>query len=240
MGYVRVLPVGATLAAVTAAEPDPGPDRPAFERADRADGPARSEPALRESSDPDTTASTGVRRARRRQSSRRNAIEWAIVIVGAILVAVVLRWLVVQAFYIPSASMEPTLEIGDRVLVNKLAYRFGEPERGDIVVFERPPNSSAGAVDDLIKRVIGLPGESIEAHDGAVFIDGEQLDEPWLAEGTFTPDFAAVPVPDDHVFVLGDNRPNSEASNRFGPVDDDLLVGRAFVRIWPISRAGGL
>jgi signal peptidase I len=237
VGYLPVSPVGATLAAVTAAEPDPGPDRPAFERAD---GRERSEPRLIESSDPETTASTGGRRARRRQSSRRNAIEWAIVIVGAVLVAIVLRWLVVQAFYIPSASMEPTLEIGDRVLVNKLAYRFGEPKRGDIVVFERPPNSGAGSVDDLIKRVIGLPGETIEAHDGAVFVNGEQLDEPWLAEGTFTPDFAAFPVPDDHVFVLGDNRPNSEASNQFGPVPDELLVGRAFVRIWPISRAGGL
>lgn len=184
--------------------------------------------------------STGIRRTRRRRSSRRNALEWAIVIVGAVLVAVLLRWLVVQAFYIPSASMEPALEVGDRVLVNKLAYRLGEPERGDIVVFERPPNSGAGAVDDLIKRVIGLPGETIEAHDGRVFIDGEKLAEPWLAEGTVTPDFAAAEVPSGHVFVLGDNRPNSEASNRFGPIDDDLIVGRAFVRIWPLARVSGL
>ena len=188
----------------------------------------------------ETATSTGVRRARRRQSSRRNAVEWLVVIVGAILVAIVLRWLVVQAFYIPSASMEPTLEIGDRVLVNKLAYRFGEPERGDIVVFERPPASAATGVDDLIKRVIGLPGDTIEAHDGQVFVDGQPLDEPWLADGTFTPDFAAAEVPDDHVFVLGDNRTNSEASNQFGPISDELIVGRAFVRIWPIGRAGGL
>ncbi|MGH9118760.1 MAG: signal peptidase I [Acidimicrobiales bacterium] len=184
--------------------------------------------------------STGIRRSRRKQASRRNAVEWAIVIFGAVLVAIVLRWLVVQAFYIPSASMEPALEIGDRVLVNKLAYRFGEPGRGDIVVFERPPNSSAGVVDDLIKRVIGLPGETIEARDGVVVVDSVPLEEPWLPEGTFTPDFAPVEVPDDHVFVLGDNRPNSEASNRFGPVDDDLVVGRAFVRIWPLNRAGGI
>jgi signal peptidase I len=225
---------------VTAADPLPGPDGPEIGRGRRRNRP---EPTLTEASeDAETSPSppTGVRRARRRQSSRRNAVEWAIVIVGAVLVAIVLRWLVVQAFYIPSASMEPTLEIGDRVLVNKLAYRFGEPERGDIVVFERPPNSGAGIIDDLIKRVIGLPGEVVEARDGAVFVDGRQLEEPWLPEGAFTPDFAPVEVPADHVFVLGDNRPNSEASNRFGPIDEDLIVGRAFVRIWPIGRAGGL
>jgi signal peptidase I len=209
---------------VTAAEPEPDPDRPDLEPV----APAES------------ATSTGVRKARRRQSSRRNFVEWVVVVVGAVLVAILLRWLVVQAFYIPSASMEPTLEIGDRVLVNKLAYRFGEPERGDIVVFARPPASSANGVDDLIKRVIGLPGETIEAHDGQVFIDGRQLDEPWLPEGTLTPDFAAAEVPDHNVFVLGDNRTNSEASNQFGPISDDLIVGRAFVRIWPLSRAGGL
>jgi signal peptidase I len=209
---------------VTAAEPAPDPDRPDLEPVAAAE----------------TEAATGVRKARRRQSSRRNAVEWFVVIVGAVLVAILLRWLVVQAFYIPSASMEPTLEIGDRVLVNKLAYRFGEPERGDIVVFARPPASSANGVDDLIKRVIGLPGETIEAHDGQVFVDGHALDEPWLPDGILTPDFAQAEVPDDNVFVLGDNRTNSEASNQFGPISDDLIVGRAFVRIWPISRAGGI
>ncbi len=214
---------------MTAAEPSSGPEGPELEPVSAARQSAEATPPTM--TEPDEIKSTGIRRARRRQSSRRNAVEWAIVIVGAVLVAVVLRWLVVQAFYIPSASMEPTLEIGDRVLVNKVAYRFGEPNRGDIVVFARPPNSSAGVVDDLIKRVIGLRGETIEAHDGAVFVNGEQLDEPWLAEGTFTPDFAPVEVRDDQVFVLGDNRPNSEASNRFGPIDDDLIVGRAFVRI---------
>jgi signal peptidase I len=88
--------------------------------------------------------------------------------------------------------------------------------------------------------VIGLPGETIEAHDDVVYVDGEALDEPWLPEGTVTPDFPAFEVGEGEVFVLGDNRPNSEASNRFGPIDDDLIVGRAFVRIWPLSRISGL
>jgi signal peptidase I len=216
---------GASLAAVAAADPLSQPESDEESPVD---------------SEADTAEPTGIRRARRRKSSRRNAVEWIVVVVGAVVVAVLLRWLVVQAFYIPSASMEPALAVGDRVLVNKLAYRVGEPERGDIVVFERPPNSSSGVVDDLIKRVIGLPGETIEAHDGKVFVDGVELSEPWLADGTMTPDFAPEEVPPDHVFVLGDNRPNSEASNRFGPIPEDLIVGRAFVRIWPLSRISGL
>jgi signal peptidase I len=225
---------------VTAADPVPGADGPELKPVVAADDNDGEEVALDDGRDDDDVRTTGIRRARRRQSSRRNAVEWVIVVVGAVVVALLLRWLVVQAFYIPSASMEPTLEIGDRVLVNKLAYRFGEPDRGDIVVFVRPPDATAGTVDDLIKRVIGLPGETIEAHDGVVFIDGEQLEEPWLPDGTFTPEFAPVEVPDDSVFVLGDNRTNSEASNSFGPIDDDSIVGRAFVRIWPLSRMSGL
>ncbi|MGH9247483.1 MAG: signal peptidase I [Acidimicrobiales bacterium] len=200
----------------------------------------REVPAAVAESPQEEPATTGIRRARRKKSSRRNMVEWAIVVVGAVLIAVVLRSVAIQAFYIPSASMEPTLEIGDRVLVNKLTYRVREPRRGDIVVFERPVAAIGGTVDDLIKRVIGLPGEVIEAHDGRVFVDGEELEEPWLADGTSTPDFAANQVPPGHVFVLGDNRSNSEASNRFGPVDDDLIVGRAFVLIWPLDRIGGL
>jgi signal peptidase I len=218
----------------------PGPDRPDLEPVASAKPAPPTPPSADAAETADESEPTGVRRARRRQSSWRNFIEWVVVVVGAVLVAIVLRLLVVQAFYIPSASMEPTLEIGDRVLVNKLAYRFGEPERGDIVVFERPPASATGGVDDLIKRVIGLPGETVEAHDGQVFIDGQPLEEPWLPDGTFTPDFAPDDVPEDTVFVLGDNRTNSEASNQFGPIDDELIVGRAFVRIWPVSRAGGL
>jgi signal peptidase I len=220
-------------------EPEPD-DADENDKGDERDTRDASVVALGKSETDSDIEATGVRRARRKRSSRRNTIEWAVVVIGAILVAVVLRWLVVQAFYIPSASMEPSLEIGDRVLVNKLAYRFGEPERGDIVVFERPPNSSTGVVDDLIKRVIGLPGETIEAHDDQVFVDGAPLDEPWLPEGTVTPEFPPYEVGEGEVFVLGDNRPNSEASNRFGPIDDDLIVGRAFVRIWPVSRISGL
>jgi signal peptidase I len=191
----------------------------------------------------ETSPATGGRQRRRhdrRRSRQRNLIEWAIVVVGALLVAFLVKTFLVQAFYIPSQSMEPTLNIGDRVLVNKLSYDIHDVNRGDIIVFERPPSAGPGDVEDLIKRVVALPGETVEARDGQVFVDEAALDEPYLPEGVTTPDFDAVDVPADHVFVLGDNRGNSQASNAFGPIHEDLIIGRAFVRVWPVTDLGGL
>lgn len=173
-------------------------------------------------------------------SGTRTFVEWVLVIAGALLVALVIKTFLVQAFYIPSTSMEPTLRVGDRVLVNKMSYRLHDVNRGDIVVFERPPNASVSEIRDLIKRVVGLPGETIVARDGKVFVDGVALDEPYLPPNTRTPDFAEVAIPPGHVFVLGDNRTNSSASNVFGPIDEDLIVGRAFIRVWPLNHISGL
>jgi signal peptidase I len=182
-------------------------------------------------------------------TTTRSVIEWSVVIVGAVIVALVIKTFLFQAFYIPSPSMEPTLRVGDRVLVNKLSYDAHDINRGDIIVFRRPPNADQGPgeVEDLIKRVIALPGETVEVRNGHVFIDGKLLNEPYLPEGTLTPAFETVSgcspsctIPKGEVFVLGDNRGNSSASNRFGPISDDLVVGRAFVRVWPLSRLGGI
>lgn len=191
----------------------------------------------------DAVAPTGARRARRRRSSKRNAIEWAVVLVGAVVVALTTKAVLFQAFYIPSGSMEPALEINDRVLVNKFSLEIDEIARGDIIVFERPENASPAEVPDLIKRVVGLPGESIESRDGTVYVDGEALTEGYLTlptACTATPDFPEEEVGPDELFVLGDNRCNSSASNVFGPVDFDLVVGRAFVRVWPLTSISGL
>lgn len=191
----------------------------------------------------DAVAPTGTRRARRRRSSTRNAIEWVVVLVGAVIVALTTKAVLFQAFYIPSGSMEPALEINDRVLVNKFSVEIDEINRGDIIVFERPENASPAQVPDLIKRVIGLPGETIESRDGTVLIDGDALAEEYLTlpdNCTATPDFPPQDVGPDELFVLGDNRCNSTASNVFGPVDFDLVVGRAFVRVWPLSSISGL
>jgi signal peptidase I len=196
----------------------------------------------------DDIEATGARRRHRKRSSTRNMVEWLAVIAGALVVAVIVKTFLVQAFYIPSGSMEPTLQVGDRVLVEKIGYDLADVHRGDIVVFERPDNWQAGPneIDDLIKRVIGLPGERIEVRDGFVFINGVQLDEPWGEQGP-TPDFLAASgcsegctIPEGDIFVLGDNRNNSSASNQYGPLPFDEVVGKAFIRVWPFSDFGGL
>jgi signal peptidase I len=177
------------------------------------------------------------------------ALEWFLVIAGALAIAFTIRATTFQVFYIPSGSMEPTLAIGDRVVVNQWSYRLHDVHRGDIVVFSRPPGESASEVKDLIKRVVGLPGESVTIADNHVRIDGEVLDEPYLPQGTLiagtgTPHSceptSPCVIPDGDVWVMGDNRTNSRDSRYFGPIKESSIVGRAFVRLWPLSRLGGL
>ena len=183
-----------------------------------------------------------VSRAKQR-SSTRNLLEWVAVIVGAVLVALLIKTFVVQAFRIPSESMVPTLEVGDRVLVNKLSYDAHGLNRGDVVVFERPPGLPSGPDDpkDLIKRVIGLPGDTVVARDGSIYIDDQRLDEPYLPENIATYNLdVPVTISEGEVWVMGDNRTNSEDSRVFGPIDDDSIVGRAFMIMWPPGRIGAL
>jgi signal peptidase I len=177
----------------------------------------------------------------------------------ALFIAVVIKTFLLQPFWIPSESMLPTIEVNDRVMVNKLAYRFGEPQRGDVVVFRDPreeqieesiPEAVIRSVleavgirtrgdEDLIKRVIGLPGETIEVRDNHVLVNGTPLEETYLPE-VFMPDEPLITVGPDEVFVMGDNRDASFDSRRFGAIPLDDLVGEAFVTIWPISHIGGL
>ena len=171
---------------------------------------------------------------RRRDSGLRNVVEWVVIIGGAFLVAFVVKTFLIQAFFIPSGSMLPTLHEDDRVLVNKLSYDLHDVNRGDLVVFERPEGQSAGQIRDLIKRVVGLPGERIEQRDGRVYIDGQLLEEPYLEDGTETTNLEPQTVPEGHVFVMGDNRDDSMDSRVFSAIDEDLIVGRAFVRVWPL------
>ncbi|MDG2427819.1 MAG: signal peptidase I [Acidimicrobiales bacterium] len=177
-----------------------------------------------------------------RSGGRRTFIEWGVVVVGALVLALVVRTFFFGAYYIPSPSMEPTLEVGDRIIVNKLSYRLHDVNRGDLVVF----SSSEDNIDELIKRVIGLPGETVTALDGQVLIDGGLLIEPYLPSREGTTEFGNVPwcadggvgkctVPSDHVFVMGDNRSNSRDSRFFGPVPISSIIGRAFARFWPLG-----
>ena len=167
--------------------------------------------------------------------STRNALEWVGIVVGALLVALLVKTFLIQAFYIPSLSMYSTLDKGDRVLVNKVSYHVHDIHRGDIVVFKRPPGVPDTGIKDLIKRVIGLPGDTVEAHGGSMYVNGKRLKEGYLDRGTVTGDFPTKTVPKDDIFVMGDNRGNSEDSRVFGPIAENLVVGRAFVRVWPIQ-----
>ena len=183
-----------------------------------------------------------------RRSRRRNAIEWTIVVAGALAIAVVIQLTSLQAFRIPSESMLPLLQKGDRVLVNKWSYRVHDVNRGDVVVFSRPPGLTDTTVEDLIKRVIGLPGESVTIDSGQVLINGRALVEPYLAKGASTlptgpikcPPSDPCVVPDGQVWVMGDNRNFSEDSRYFGTIEQSTIVGRAFVRLWPMNRLGGM
>jgi signal peptidase I len=142
---------------------------------------------------------------------------------------------VVQNYRIESHSMEPNFYEGQFILVNKLAYRLGEPARGDVIVFHNPDNPE----EDYIKRVIGLPGDSVELHDQKVYINGEVLPEPFdqnvMSPGTV---YGPIVVEPDHLFVMGDNRPNSRDSRGFGQLPEELIVGKAWVRVWPLHLFG--
>ena len=206
---------------------------------------------------------TGSRRGEAKQGRFAFLRELPVLLVLAFLLALLIKTFVVQAFYIPSQSMEPTLEVGDRVLVNKVVYRLHQPRRGDVIVFEdpnpvaRPDRSplssfwhwlieglgvSPSAERDFIKRVIGLPGDVVEIDpDGVVHVNGAELREPYLSPVQDQRPYGPVTVPRDSLFVMGDNRPNSNDSRfSLGMIPQDRVIGRAFVVIWPPSRVGWL
>jgi signal peptidase I len=181
------------------------------------------------------------------------AKELGLLVAVALLVVWPVRTFLAQAYYIPSASMTPQLEVNDRVVVSKLAYRLHNPRRGDIVVFDAPPglpaipdNASAPirfirrlfqpSTQEFIKRVVALPGEKVEGRQGRILIDGKRLVEPYLPPGTTTSTFAPTVVPSGRLWVMGDNRTNSEDSRVFGPIPRSTVVGRAVVRVWPVRR----
>jgi signal peptidase I len=189
--------------------------------------------------------------------------ETVVLVALAVLLAVVFKTFLVAAFYIPSGSMESTLNISDRVLVEKLSYRFGEVERGDVIVFVHddpgfetvgPSNPVAGFFSslgqavgvvppserDFIKRVVGLPGDTISCRGGALYRNDEKVPEPYLDAGTETDCEQPTRVPPGQLFVMGDNRSNSQDSRTFGTIERDQVVGRAFVRIWPLNHIGWL
>lgn len=149
-----------------------------------------------------------------------------------LIMTVVIFFLVqntIQVSIVNGSSMEPDLHTGQRLIANKIIYHLGEPQRGDVIIF-RPPMSPLST--PFIKRVIGLPGETVEIRQGIVYIDGVRLDEPYIKDPA-TYSVAAVEVPADHYYVLGDNRNNSSDSHVWGTVPAENLIGKASLSIWP-------
>ena len=214
--------------------------------------PPTPDDTLSDSPEPEGQASSAEEKR-----SRSFWIEVPVLVLVALVIAVVIKTFLVQAFFIPSGSMEATLNINDRILVNKLAFQFDEPHRGDVIVFDLGEKREESFVEsvrrnlaeavrlsapesDLIKRVVGLPGETLVIRDNSVFIDGVVLDEPYLKAGPPMSDFGPVTVAPDHYFMMGDNRNMSSDSRFSGAVVHDRLVGRAFVIVWPPASWGGL
>jgi signal peptidase I len=152
----------------------------------------------------------------------------------ALLIALLINVFVGQATRVEGQSMEPSLHTNQRLVVEKVSYRFHGPQRFDIVVLRLPSQGD----ELLIKRVIGLPGETVEIRNGQVYINGQQLDEPFTAEETRPGRYAKVTVPPLHVYVLGDNRNRSNDSRSFGPVPIENIVGRAWLSYWPPRNLG--
>jgi signal peptidase I len=229
-------------------------DRTDDARPDAADGPRTD----------GTDVTIGPTEKGKDSAGRRFVGSTPFLILVALAVAILVKTFVIQAFYIPSESMVPTLEVGDRVFVSKFMFDGGDVARGDVIVFENPnpgelpDRSGISSVlhwlgegvglaqpenEDFIKRVIALPGETIEIRDNVVYIDGEPLDEPYLTRAAkdSTGEYDLHTVPDDSLFVMGDNRANS-ADSRYGLgfVPLDRVIGKAFVLIWPPSHVGGI
>jgi len=203
-----------------------------------------------------------IERGEKDDAARSFWRELPILVIVALIVAVLIKTFLVQAFYIPSSSMSGTLAVGDRVMVNKLSYVFGSPDRGDVIVFDNPSRSDGGESllgaltrhvgeslgisspdSALIKRVIAVGGETIEITGNQVLVDGTAIDEAYLSGNIRMRKFGPLLVPDGHVFVMGDNRSpggSSDSRGSLGTIPEDNIIGRAFVKVWPPSRWSGL
>jgi signal peptidase I len=245
----------------------PAPDSGGSSPTDLWDRPAASQ-ATSPTDQPTETVTApegeGEKRDGKKTEKPKGPLAWLgelpFLLLIAFLLALLIKTFLLQAFYIPSESMEPTLDVGDRVLVNKVVYHIHDPRRGDIIVFSDPhpvsqphrnPFSafvhwltdglglSRDPNKDFIKRVIGLPGDEVEVNRGVTYVNGKRIRESYLGPAVSLGDYSPHRVPADHYFVMGDNRGDSNDSRgTLGDIPRDKVIGRAFVIIWPPSRIG--
>jgi len=168
--------------------------------------------------------------------------EWLGIILVALSAAFLIRAYVFQTFYIPSVSMVPTLQVGDRIIVSKLSTAFGDINRGDVIVFKHPPREQCGGDtgpnSDLVKRIIGMPGDELTSRNNNIYVNGKKLVEHWQHDPTLGSDIGYVKVPKGQYFMMGDNRPSSCDSRMWGTLSKSLIVGKVVLRIWPLSHFG--
>jgi signal peptidase I len=206
---------------------------------------------------------------KREKSAANSLIEFVVIIAVALGLAIGIQAFLVKPFRIPSPSMVPTLAVGQRVLVNRVGTHFGDPSRGDIVVFKPPAGANSNQCgipsepadghpcgkpteersdDNFIKRVIGLPGDTVSVKGNHAIVNGKQLDEPYVNKPAFEPNGCSnlcnlpkpITVPPDHFFMMGDNRGESDDSRDWGPVPKKWIIGHAFFTYWPPKRIGTL
>ena len=172
----------------------------------------------------------------------RWCMEWIGIILVALSAAFLIRAYVFQTFYIPSVSMVPTLQVGDRIIVSKLSTTFGDINRGDVIVFKHPPREQCGGDtgpnSDLVKRVIGLPGDELTSRNNRIYVNGKKLVEHWEHAPDLGSEIGYVKVPKGEYFMMGDNRPSSCDSRMWGTLPESLVVGKVVLRIWPLSQFG--
>lgn len=162
----------------------------------------------------------------------KEIIEWVKSLAIAGVLAIIIHTFLFAVVVVSGPSMETTLHNNERLIMNKIVYNFSDPKHGDIIVFH------ANEEDDYIKRIIGLPGETIQYRNNQLFINGEAIEEPYLSDTTYTTDFGPLEIPEGTVFVMGDNRLNSSDSRIIGSISEDKIVGRVNLLIWPLNRIG--
>jgi signal peptidase I len=185
---------------------------------------------------PPTSVVRDRKKEKKPRTLTRTVIEIVVIVAAAFALAMLVQAFIVKPFTIHQISMEPTLHEGDRILISRLSYHFRDPKAGDVVVFHSPVEAD----EDLVKRVVAVPGDTVAIRDGDLFVNGRAVNEPYLLEQDFRGEYPERVILEGEVFVLGDNRNNSGDSRLFGPIDVDLLIGSAFAIYWPIGRWGGV
>ncbi|MEO0518622.1 MAG: signal peptidase I [Cyanobacteria bacterium P01_A01_bin.116] len=196
--------------------------------------------AHKESASSSEAAASASGKTEPKRGWRKGLIENVRLVAIALFIATIIRIFIAEPRFIPSPSMVPTLAVGDRLLVEKVSYHLHEPRQGDIVVFQPPPQLQEYGYKTsqaFIKRVIGLPGQTIQVSQGQVIVDGKPLREDYIQE---TPNYEMPPVqvPEGSLFMMGDNRNDSNDSHVWGFLPEENVIGRAVVRFWPLEKAG--